>query len=123
MRQTFSDLNSRICQNFSSSNFNTNFGQKKLSFTRTKSSATVSLCKRSEANFAILGPMYSISTDSISMKTNCSDFEDGAEVNDRPVREIRGNKKSRPEIEQTNQEPLNNWTTRMNNQQSLVKQE
>ena len=39
---------------------------------------------RSEANFAILGPMYSISTDSISMKTNCSDFEDGAEVNDRP---------------------------------------
>ena len=50
---------------------------------------------RSEANFAILGPMYSISTDSISMKTNCSDFEDGAEVNDRPVREIRGNSKKK----------------------------
>ena len=27
---------------------------------------------------AIFGPMYSISTDSISMKTNGSDFEDGA---------------------------------------------
>ena len=40
-------------------------------------------------------PMYSISTDSISMKTNCSDFEDGAEVNDRPVREIRGNSKKK----------------------------
>ena len=39
--------------------------------------------------------MYSISTDSISMKTNCSDFEDGAEVNDRPVREIRGNSKKK----------------------------
>ena len=26
---------------------------------------------------AIFGPMYSISTDSISMKTNGSDFEDG----------------------------------------------
>ena len=42
-----------------------------------------------------LGPMYSISTDSISMKTNCSDFEDGAEVNDRPVREICGNSKKK----------------------------
>ena len=29
---------------------------------------------------AIFGPMYSISTDSISMKTNGSDFEDGAFV-------------------------------------------
>ena len=29
------------------------------------------------------------------MKTNCSDFEDGDEVNDRPVREIRGNSKKK----------------------------
>ena len=42
-----------------------------------------------------LGPIYSISTDSNSIKTNCLDFADGAEVNDRTVGEIRGNSKKK----------------------------
>ena len=42
-----------------------------------------------------LGAIYSISADSISMKKNCSDFEDGAEVNNRLVREIGGNSKKK----------------------------
>ena len=41
-------------------------------------------------------PMYSISTDSISMKTNCSDFEDGSSSSLYEI-EIKARKSSKKE--------------------------